>query len=437
MGRARLCYSSHLAQSDARNQIMSKKYAANALIVLCSFALALILLEALVRLAGETDADGQFTFLGYTLQPYVLPVNQLRLRIDDYVANQEYATIIADEWLGWTYHPNWAWNDGEFTINSAGLRARREYSAQPPPDTLRIAVFGDSFTAGEEVKDKETWSHHLELGLNQAGIRAEVMNFGVGAYGMGQAYLRWQRLGGQFQPDIVIFGLQPENLKRNVNVFRQMLNAAGMPFSKPRFALVDQELTLLNAPALPPEQLIAVFEDFADHPLAAWEFHYGSRQVAAQWWSRSRLAGFLYEALKPEGDAQDVYLPDSEGGMLGKAILTAFGQDVMARDSLFIALHLPLRSHLIRRFEGGDPPYKFLLDYARENYHYIAMEEYLDPRHVENEYWGAQFHYGPQLTALVGRVVADRIATCVRDRSCALPRFEEPSLLFIEVDREP
>ncbi len=411
---------------------MRKKYAANALIVICSFAIALVLLEALVRIAGESDADGQFTFLGHTLQPYVLPVNQLRVRIDDYIENQQYATIIADEWLGWTYHPNWDWNDGEFTINSAGLRARREYSPQALPDTLRIAVFGDSFTAGDEVKDEETWPHHLELELKRAGIRAEVLNFGVGAYGMGQAYLRWQRVGQPFQPDIVIFGLQPENLKRNVNVFRQMLYAAGMPFSKPRFALVDQELSLLNAPALPPEQLVAVFEDFASHPLAAWEFHYHSRQVAAQWWSQSRLAGFLYEALKPAQDEQNVYLPESEGGMLGKAIVSAFAEDVMAQDSVFVALHLPLRSHLVRRFEGADPPYKFLLDYAKANYHYIAMEEHFGLQHVEVEYWGAQFHYGPEITALVGAVVAERIETCLRDLSCQLARFADPSPLFID-----
>lgn len=411
---------------------MSKKFAVNALIVISSFLIALILLEAFIRLAGETDADGQFTFLGYTLQPYVLPVKQLRVRIDDYIERQEYATIIADDWLGWTYRPDWAWNDGEFTINSAGLRARREYSPEPPPDTLRIAVFGDSFTAGEEVKDEETWSRHLERGLTQAGLRSEVLNFGVGAYGMGQAFLRWQRLGASYQPDIVIFGLQPENLKRNVNVFRQMLYAAGMPFSKPRYALIDQELTLLNAPALPPEQLMAVFEDFANHPLAAWEFHYQSRQVVAQWWSGSRLAGFLYEALKSEEAEQDVYLPGSEGGALGEAILRAFAADVRARDSVFMALHLPLRSHLVRRYEGRDPPYKFLLDYAQQHYHYIAMEDFFEPHHVQDEFWGAQFHYGPELTKLVGEVVADHVAACVRDLSCRLSRFADPAPLFFQ-----
>ena len=411
---------------------MIRKYAAHALMVISSFAIALILLEVFVRVAGETDADGQFTFMGYSLQPYVLPVNQLRVRIDDYIKNQEFATIIFDERLGWTYHPNWAWDEGTFTINGAGLRARREYSPEPLPDTLRIAVFGDSFTAGEEVSDQETWSEHLEVGLNRAGIRAEVLNFGVGAYGMGQAFLRWQHMGKQFQPDIVIFGLQPENLKRNVNVFRQMLNSAGMPFSKPRYAIIGQELTLLNAPALPPERLIAVFEDFPNQPLAPWEFHYRSRHVASKWWSWSRLAGFLYEALKTDEDNPEVYLPDSEGGMLGKAIVTAFGEDVVAHDTVFLVLHLPLRSHLVRRYEGRDPPYKFLLDYARESYHYIAMEEYFDPIHVEDHYWGTHWHYGPEITALVGRVVADRIENCVRDLSCALSRFEDPSPLFIE-----
>ena len=416
---------------DKQNDKMIKKYAALALIVISSFAIALFLLEAFVRTAGETDADGQFTFMGYILQPYVVPVEQLRVRIDDYIENQEYATIIFDEWLGWTFQPNWVWNEGTFTVNGAGLRARREYSPEPLPDTLRIGVFGDSFTAGDEVEDQETWSEHLELGLNRAGIRAEVLNFGVGAYGMGQAFLRWQHLGKQFQPDIVIFGLQPENLKRNVNVFRQMLHSAGMPFSKPRFALIDQELTLMNSPALPPDQLIAVFDDFSNHPLAPWEFHYQSRNVASKWWSSSRLAGFLYEALNTDDDNPEVYLPDSEAGMLGKAIVTAFGEDVMAQDTVFLVLHLPLRSHLIRRYEGRDPPYKFLLDYAKESYHYIAMEEYFEPSDVDVAYWGTHFHYGPEITELIGRVVTDRIATCVRDLSCTLSRFEDPSPLFI------
>lgn len=412
---------------------MLKRLAVNALLVCLSVALALALLEGFARLTGEYDADGNFRVFGYTLHPYAAPVSQLRIHIDDYLAHEEYATVIHDDRLGWTYRANWQWTEGEgpFTTNSIGIRATREYSPQPPSDTLRIAAFGDSFTAGMEVGDKQAWTQLLEDGLGEAGIRAEVMNFGVGAYGMGQAYLRWQHEGAAYQPDIVIFGLQPENLKRNLNVFRQLLHAPGIPFSKPRFALQDGKLALLNSPAIAPDQLIAVFSDFASHPLASWEYHYQSRRAAGQWWNASRLLGLLQAALAQPDDDPGIYARDSEGGMLGQAILAAFANDVRADGSEFIVLHLPLRSHLIRRIEGGQPPYKFLLDYARESYHYIAMEEYLRREHALRENWGPGAHYGPPITRIVGETVSDYIAGCVRGLSCRLSRLSDPSALYL------
>ena len=303
---------------------MRRKALANALIIVVAVALTLILLEVLVRAAGTTDADGRFTLLNYSLDSQSLPVNELRGQVEGYIANKDIAIVIYDEWTGWSFRPNSVRQDGTFTINSAGFRSRRDFDQSPPADALRIAVFGDSFTAGDDVGDGETWAYLLERALNKAGIRTEVLNFGVGAYGMGQAYLRWEHLGKSFTPDIVIFGLQPENLKRNVNVFRQLLHRSGPAFSKPRFALIDDDLQLLNVPTLPPEQLIDVFENFSNHPLAPYEFHYQSRFRAARWWSASRLFSLVFEALKQTEDEPDIYRPGSEGGELGKAIVDAF-----------------------------------------------------------------------------------------------------------------
>ena len=397
------------------------------MIAVSAVLFTLLLLELGLRLAARLEPSGELRALGLSLQPEALPISQLRVRIGDYLENAEWATIVHDPWLGWAPSPNRVWEegDGSFSVNSIGMRSTREYSAEPPREALRIAVFGDSFTEGKEVADESAWPRHLERELGEAGIRAEVMNFGVSAYGMDQAYLRWQRQGRGFAPDIVIFGLQPENLKRNVNVFRQLLNPAGMPFSKPRFAQMNGELRLLNSPAIPPDQLIATFEDFAGHPLAAWEYHYGGRDAAAQWWTFSRLANFLHAWLRAEEEEDPgIYAPGSEGGELGLAILKAFAQDAQAAGSLFVVAHLPLRSHLIRRFEGRDPPYKFLLDHAREHYHYIALEEHLHPEHVEDAYWAPQAHYSAKLTPLVGQVVSDWLEDCLRRLACLLARDE-------------
>ena len=270
------------------------RIATNALTVCISVVVALLLLEAVIRIGGETDADGQFSFMGIALEPYALPVNQLRAGVEGYIANKDISAVIYDEKLGWTYRPNSIRQAGTFTINGSGLRSTRDYTPAPPADTLRIALFGDSFTAGDDVDDEEVWGHQLENLLVEAGLRAEVLNFGAGAYGMDQAFLRWIEQGKSFAPDIVIFGLQPENLARNVNVFRQLLHGSGPPFSKPRFIVNSQDLQLINSPTLPPEQLISAFEDFSNHPLAPYEHHYVSRFVVTNWWASSRLASFLY-----------------------------------------------------------------------------------------------------------------------------------------------
>ena len=402
---------------------MTRRALAHLALIIFGIVLALIALEAAVRLAGEHDADGQFIVLGYTLEPYILPVTKLRQRIEEHLQHQDHASVIYDSATGWSYKPGAARQDGSFSINGAGIRSAREFDLTPPVNTLRIAAFGDSFTAGDDVADDETWSSQLERLLVANGIAAEVLNFGVGGYGMDQALLKWRHHGIQFQPHIVIFGLQPENLKRNVNVFRQLLDPSRytLPFSKPRFALNEVALALLNSPPLPPEQLPEVFENFGQHPLARHEFHYRSRETAAHWWTSSRLAALLYALLKRDEERPGYYAAETEGGQLGKAIVDAFADSVARADATFVVAHLPLQSHL-RRYHSDlpppDPPYKFLLDHCRERYLYVAMEERLDRAYLEDRYWTATKHYGPAIHALVAEAVGERIQACVNSGEC-------------------
>ena len=411
-----------------------RKIATNLLIACVAVLLTLCMLEAFVRLVGHTDADGQFSVLGFTLEPYVLPLEKLRAPVQDYLNLAEWSTVIYDENLGWTYRPAAIRQNGDFTINAAGIRARREFSQQPPPDHLRIALFGDSFTAGDDVSDDEVWGARLELLLRDGGIRAEVLNFGVGAYGMDQAYLRWLHQGETYAPDIVIFGLQPDNLKRNLNVFRQLMNINGPPFSKPRFLLSADGLNQLNAPALPPQKLIAAFEDFAAQPLAVHEHFYRSRDVAANWWAGSRLASLLYEALKQEDVSPSLYGIEGEGGQLGKAIIDAFARDVQQHDAAFIVLHLPLQAHLVWRYNGIAAPFQFLLEHCRETYTYIPFEDSLGPDHANDEFFSATKHYGPALHTLLAETVAREILACLQSGACAPARFDDHLAYVIKDD---
>ena len=416
---------------------MIRRVTVNALIACGAVLLTLAALEVVVRLGGEIDADGQFTFMGYVLEPYAPPVEGQRHSLKRYLENQDQSFYIYDEMLGWTHPPNAVRQSGEFTINSAGLRSRREYSQRPPSDTLRIALFGDSFTAGDEVSDDETWGHQLEIKLNQAGIRTEVLNFGVSAYGMDQAFLRWRKAGRGYAPDMVIFGFQPENLNRNVNIFSMLYFTHTLPFSKPRFVLTARGggLELVNSPPIPPEQIIDALESFGSHPLAKYEHYYQSRDVVSRWWSFSRLASYLYEALKqPEDDAHTYGFwifsdgPASERAVLGQAIVDAFANDVKARKAEFFVLYLPNRDVLRRALDGKPQGHQFLLDHFDDAYHYITFEDQLDRSYL-NYRWPTG-HYRPEITSIAAQAVADEIQSCIESGTCQLPRFEDRDVIF-------
>lgn len=107
--------------------------------------------------------------------------------------------------------------------NTAGMRDDREYEKVPPPDTLRISAFGDSFTFSSDVALEDSWSKQLSA----IEPSVEVLNYGVGAYGLDQAFLRYLKVGTTYNPDIVFIGYMSENIARNVNIFRPFYTGDG------------------------------------------------------------------------------------------------------------------------------------------------------------------------------------------------------------------
>ena len=96
-------------------------------------------------------------------------------------------------------------------INSRGLRDR-DFAYVPPPRTLRIGVFGDSFTFGEGVRDDETYPKILERLLNnddairETKWRVEVLNFGIGKTATSHQLAWYQKEGRKYHLDLVILG---------------------------------------------------------------------------------------------------------------------------------------------------------------------------------------------------------------------------------------
>jgi hypothetical protein len=95
------------------------------------------------------------------------------------------------------------------------------------PNTV-IAAYGDSYIRGGEVNDDQTWTYQFS---KSTGMGAK--NYGVGAFGTYQAMLKAKLhiSQGNVYP-VTILGVNEENIRRVLNVFRPFLSQRGtMKFS--------------------------------------------------------------------------------------------------------------------------------------------------------------------------------------------------------------
>jgi lysophospholipase L1-like esterase len=122
-----------------------------------------------------------------------------------------------DPILGFEFRPGYTpedrpfdWSHAGYAINSDGFRDH-EYAIPKPQDTYRIAVIGDSTTAGNGVPDVDrTYTKILERMLNAdttGPTHYEVVNMGVGGYQPMQAVETLKTKGLKYAPDMVILTL--------------------------------------------------------------------------------------------------------------------------------------------------------------------------------------------------------------------------------------
>ena len=118
-----------------------------------------------------------------------------------------------DNTLGLAFTPGVeGWNTslrGEYstyvTINNKGLRGR-EYAYTGRDNTFRILMLGDSFTAGLQVPETQTFSKLLEARLRQQFPKTniEVINAGVVGYGTDNELASFTREGYKYRPNLVL-----------------------------------------------------------------------------------------------------------------------------------------------------------------------------------------------------------------------------------------
>ena len=147
-----------------------------------------------------------------------------------------------DELLGWSNIPDTSIPDlygpgVGLTTNSRGFRGTPEVDARRPPGARRAVCLGDSFTLGVGVADADTWCNRL-VGLDP---NLEVANLGEAGYGLGQAFLRYERDAEGLEHDLLLFAFIGDD-------FRRLTVSKFVAWHKPKVTLRDGELVTEGVP---------------------------------------------------------------------------------------------------------------------------------------------------------------------------------------------
>jgi len=178
---------------------MTKKTTRAALLLAAAVALALLLVEGLLRIVH-------------------VPAIEIHRRA---AARAESTAFFEyDAGLGWRGRPNTQGllSGWEFT-NAARLNARGFRDAEADvvkrPGVFRIVLLGDSITWGHGVGQTERYGDLLAEELRRRGLAVEVVNLAVSGYGTDQELLLWEQEGRRYCADLVLLGLYENDVREN------------------------------------------------------------------------------------------------------------------------------------------------------------------------------------------------------------------------------
>ena len=147
--------------------------------------------------------------------------------------------------------------------NADGFRSEHDFGEPKPAGRYRIALFGDSYTAGEGVSNGQRFCDLLEERLPQL----DLFNLALPGTGTDQQYLAFREYGTGLSADLVLICPLVENILRNLDSERLTQSSAEGQLvmrPKPYFELQAGKLELRHVPVpkgvtpladVPPERL--------------------------------------------------------------------------------------------------------------------------------------------------------------------------------------
>jgi len=150
-----------------------------------------------------------------------------------------------DQELGWIRKPNTRKEEkgkngaATYNIDKYGARKNPEHEDWPTD----ISCYGDSFTFARQIDDNQTWEWFLS-----EYSKTNVVNFGVGNYGIDQALLRLKREFPKKRTRIVIMGIVPSTIIRILSVWKHYHDYGNTFGFKPVFVINNGRLKLIPNP---------------------------------------------------------------------------------------------------------------------------------------------------------------------------------------------
>jgi hypothetical protein len=180
-----------------------------------------------------------------------------REEVERFLSREVFADPVRNN-AGWTYDAGLGWvlkdscrDDGIagsrtfYRYEPGGARVRINAADRP----CRMHAYGNSFTHCDQVSDGETWEEYLA-----AHLREPVMNFGVGGYGVYQAFLRMRRQEAIEPARYVILNIWHDDHFRNLDSWRAIRFGYRTPcgFTLPHLAVDPEAGTVEERPNLCP-----------------------------------------------------------------------------------------------------------------------------------------------------------------------------------------
>ena len=145
-----------------------------------------------------------------------------------------------------TYDQELGWNqklDSSGFLKKKIIKNNNYRKTKLLPNKKIIAAFGDSYVFSNHSKDQNTWSECLSR-----KDRINVLNYGVGNYGLDQSLLKYEKTYLRKKTKIVIMGFVPETILRIQSQWKHFVEFGNTNGFKPCFIIKRGQLKLISNP---------------------------------------------------------------------------------------------------------------------------------------------------------------------------------------------